>query len=194
MTKRTVYLVRHGQYRLYEHEQGELTPIGEQQAEHTAQALCQLPFDNLYCSPILRAFQTGERIARVMPQLTMQQDDALRECIPSIPERYANYFANSHPNLTETHVNLCVDRLELAFQHYFKPSPPTTDTLDLLVCHGNVIRYFVSRVLKLDIDGWATMIINNCGITRILIDADGQVFLVSHNDIGHLPHALRTDN
>ncbi|HEX2621784.1 MAG TPA: histidine phosphatase family protein, partial [Phototrophicaceae bacterium] len=84
--------------------------------------------------------------------------------------------------------------LDQAYQEYFRPGPGDEDCYELIVCHGNVIRYFVSRVLRLDEDGWSNMLINNCGISRILIDTDGQMFLVSHNDIGHLPHELRTDN
>ena len=38
-------------------------------------------------------------------------------------------------------------RIEAAFRKYFHRAPPTQkeDTIEILVCHANVIRYFVCR-------------------------------------------------
>lgn len=194
MGKRTLYLVRHGQYRLHQRDAGSLTQRGEAQAKRTSEALRLLPFSTIHYSPVLRAVQTAEVIAEELPHVERTEDEALRECIPSIPNRYAAYFAGTHPDLTLEHVNDCADKLEAAFDYYFRPNESEEDAYDLLVCHGNVIRYFVARVLKMDGDGWSHMLINNCGISRVLIDHDGQMYLISHNDIGHLPEELRTDN
>lgn len=194
MGKRTLYLVRHGQYRIHLRENGGLTDKGKTQSHLTAQALSGYPFSVIYCSPVLRAVQTADIIAEELAAVERHDNEALRECIPSIPTRYAAYFAGSHPDLTTERVTDCAERLDSAYREYFRPNTLEKDTYELIICHGNVIRYFVSRVLNLDGDGWSNMLINNCGISRILIDHDGQSFLVSHNDIGHIPEDLRTDN
>ncbi|MCU0496353.1 MAG: histidine phosphatase family protein [Anaerolineae bacterium] len=195
MSRRFIYLVRHGQYQLYHRDAGMLTTKGLQQAQLTGQTLYGLPFSTIYHSPLVRAAQTAEIIAENLPDITVCVDESLRECIPSIPERYTDYFAGVHPDLTPDKVTDCADKLQSAFQLYFQQSYyPEADQYDLLICHGNVIRYMVARTLGLTIDGWASMLIHNCGITRIMIDSDQQLFLISHNDIGHLPEDLRTEN
>jgi serine/threonine-protein phosphatase PGAM5 len=194
MARRTLYLVRHGQYRLHQRDLGSLTHKGEAQSQLTAEALKSLPFSAIYYSPVLRATQTAEIIAAQLGDAKQIEHEALRECIPSIPERYAAYFAGTHPDLTAEEVSDCAEKLDAAFRYYFRPSELEHDVYEMLVCHGNVIRYFVSRVLKLHSDGWSNMMINNCGISRVLVDHDGEMYLISHNDIGHLPEELRTDN
>jgi broad specificity phosphatase PhoE len=53
--------------------------------------------------------------------------------------------------------------------------------------HGNLIRYLASRVLGAAADSWLRMRTLNCGITEIVIESDGRKWLVSYNDVGHLP-------
>jgi serine/threonine-protein phosphatase PGAM5 len=194
MAKRVLYLVRHGQYHHARRDAGALTGKGEEQAQVTASCLQAIPFARLYYSPMKRAAQTAEIIAAAFPHVIMQTDDALRECIPSIPSRYTAYFAGHYPDLNATQLNNCLEHMNSAFNHYFKPTNSDQDVYELLVCHGNVIRYFVSQALQAHVDIWANMLINNCGITRILVETDGQMYLVSHNDIGHLPEELRTEH
>lgn len=194
MAKRVLYLVRHGQYHTARRDAGALTSKGEEQALQTALCLSGLPFSTLYYSPMRRAMQTAEIIATAFTKIEMSPDDALRECIPSIPSRYAAYFAGHYPDLNATQLNNCLENMTSAFENYFRPTDGEQDIYELLVCHGNVIRYFVSQALQVHVDTWANMLINNCGITRILVESDGQMFLVSHNDIGHLPEDLRTEH
>lgn len=56
----------------------------------------------------------------------------------------------------------------------------------VLVCHMNVIRYYVARALQLPPETWLRMRGNNCGITEIIIHPSGQVSLGSFADTGHL--------
>jgi serine/threonine-protein phosphatase PGAM5 len=86
----------------------------------------------------------------------------------------------------------CTDQLETAFSEYFIPSPDNQDRNDIIVCHGNVIRYFVTKVLKVDTMSWLQMTTGNCGLTVVHIRLDGSMQLVSFNDVGHLPPNLQT--
>jgi serine/threonine-protein phosphatase PGAM5 len=66
------------------------------------------------------------------------------------------------------------------------------DRHDIIVCHGNVIRYFVTKVLKVDTKAWLQMTIGNCSLTTVNIRPDGSLKLVSFNDLGHIPPNLQT--
>jgi len=86
----------------------------------------------------------------------------------------------------------CVENLEKAFAKYFISSPDESDRNDLIVCHGNVIRYFVTKVLKVDSMSWLQMSITNCSLTIIRIMPDGSMKLDTFSDYGHIPENLRT--
>lgn len=194
MGNRHIYLLRHGQYRLKDRDQGDLTHKGQQQARLTALALRDIPFTRIISSPVRRAVHTADLVAEMLPDAQRTQDAMLRECIPSIPDRYADFFAEHHPNLTPDMLTTCMANLDAAFDEYFAPFHDDGDIYELIVCHGNVIRYIVSRVLQMGATGWARMLINNCGITRVLVEGEDNMVLVSHNDIGHIPLAILTEN
>jgi serine/threonine-protein phosphatase PGAM5 len=107
-------------------------------------------------------------------------------------------------------------RIEAAFRKYFKrsvdgwranykysaalktaekkkeePPPPPSyeddeDTYELIVCHGNVIRYFMCRALQLPPTGWLRLATYNCGLSRFQIRPTGSVSMLGFGDIGHL--------
>ena len=91
-----------------------------------------------------------------------------------------------------TRMSACSAQFEDAFAKYFVPSEDSTDRHDVLVCHGNVIRYFVTRSLRVDTLSWLQMSIGNCSLTIIRVRADGSTQLVAYSDVGHLPANLQT--
>ena len=57
----------------------------------------------------------------------------------------------------------------------------------VIVCHMNVIRYFVCRALQLPPEAWLRMGGYNCAISHLQIrGGSGIVSLVSFGDHGHL--------
>ena len=82
-------------------------------------------------------------------------------------------------------------RLERLFAAYFTPSPDGERT-ELMVCHGNVIRYLVTRALGVDPTAWLGMSVGHASITRIRIEADGSFKVLSVGDVGHLPPARQS--
>lgn len=191
---RYLYLVRHGQYDIESQEElgGNLTGIGREQAQATAEALSQLPIRSVYTSPWQRAQETAaivcERLTGIQPQIVPE----LVELIPAIPARDAYFFAMHRPNLTREHIEETRAVADEAFNRLFCPSPVQEDfPHEVVVCHGNIIRYFVCKTLGVPADTWTNMETNQCGITRCAIEADGRMRLISMNDTGHLPLALR---
>jgi serine/threonine-protein phosphatase PGAM5 len=94
---------------------------------------------------------------------------------------------------TESDLNLCVENIEKAFRDYFIPSPDDKDRNDIIVCHGNIIRYFVTKVLKVDTMSWLQMSIGNCSLTIIRILPDGSMKLAAYSDMGHIPPNMQTE-
>eukprot|EP00658_Telonema_sp_P-2_P039051 TRINITY_DN27918_c0_g1_i1.p1 TRINITY_DN27918_c0_g1~~TRINITY_DN27918_c0_g1_i1.p1 ORF type:complete len:303 (+),score=47.79 TRINITY_DN27918_c0_g1_i1:169-1077(+) len=61
-----------------------------------------------------------------------------------------------------------------------------SETWEVIVCHGNVIRYFVCRALQLPPQAWLRMATYNCGMTHLVIRPNGRCSLLGFGDVGHL--------
>lgn len=189
---RFLTLVRHGQYYENRAEQGELTDKGIAQIKLAAQALQLQQVDTIHNSTVKRAVQSSEIIGQVFPKIRRHSSDLLRECIPSLPAHIIARHGASAYNTQEA-MTRCLERFHQAWDEFAQPlSIPNEETHEVLVCHGNIIRYFVARSLGVSPDVWINMLIHHAGITRIRVDFDGSPTLISHNDIGHLPPKLRT--
>jgi serine/threonine-protein phosphatase PGAM5 len=186
-----IYLVRHGQYDYDDDRDPDigkaLVPLGIAQARLVAQRLGSLPvtMTSIYSSTMTRARQTALVIGQEFPDLELRQTRILRECTP--PTWRHDIVADEDPD----EMNACRDQLEKAYAEFFVPSPDA-DRHDLLVCHGNVIRYFVTKVLGVDTMSWLGMSVGNCSLTVVRINPDGTKKLLSVGDIGHIPPNLQT--
>jgi len=188
---RTVYLIRHGQY---DHDDPRdpdvgkgLVPLGVAQAKLTAARLNGLPVEmsSLHSSTMTRARETALVIGEEFPNLELQTSKLIRECLP--PNRRIDIMERVPAEALEA----CTQQLEEAFKVFFAPSPDA-DRNDIVVCHGNVIRYFVTRVLGVDTTAWLGMSIANCSLTVVKVLADGTTILLSYSDVGHIPPNLTT--
>lgn len=188
---RTLYLIRHGDY---DHEDERdpdvgraLVPLGVAQAKLVGARLRGMPVDmtSLHSSTMTRARETALVIGEEFPDLELRTSRLIRECTP--PTWRQDIMAEE----TEADLKACVENLEEAYPLYFAPSPDA-DRHDIIVCHGNVIRYFVTKVLGVDTNAWLRMSIGNCSLTVVKIKADGSMKLLTYGDVGHLPPNLQT--
>jgi serine/threonine-protein phosphatase PGAM5 len=186
---RTLYLVRHGEYDQEDprdpHVGRNLVPIGVAQARLLGARLHGLPvtFTALLTSPLTRARETAAVLAEDLPGLAPRIVPDLEECTP--PTR-------NHVDVEdETPADLaaCQAQLDrLAGQLLV----PAGESHEVVVCHGNVIRYLVMKALGSDPGTWNTMSIGNTSLTTILVQPDGRIRLLSVGDVGHLPARLQT--
>ena len=189
---RTIYLIRHGEYDQTDTSDSDvgkkLTPLGVAQARLLSARLKGMPvkFTLLTSSTMTRARETAMVINEDFPELNQQQSSLIRECTP--PTWRKDIMADE----TEPDLNMCIENLEKAFREYFVPSPDDKDRNDIIVCHGNVIRYFVTKALKADPMSWLQMSITNCSLTIIRIFPDGTMKLDTFSDYGHIPENMRT--
>lgn len=189
---RTIYLIRHGDYAPQDDSIPDslnvLTSLGIAQARLVSTRLksMNINFNSLISSTMTRAKQTSQVIINDFSEIIFEQSDLIRECTP--PTWREDIMAET--NTLE--VEECVNNLEQAFQKYFIPSPDIKDRNDIIVCHGNVIRYFVTKILKVDTMSWLQMSISNCSLTIIRILPDGNMKLDAFSDYGHIPENMRT--
>ena len=85
-------------------------------------------------------------------------------------------------------------RIEAAFRTYFHrpPEKQLQDSHELIVCHANVIRYFLCRALQVQQEAWLRFSLNHCSITWVSIDNRGQVLVRGIGDADHLPQPMIT--
>lgn len=197
MGQLTLYLVRHGQYDSAKNTDDlgtGLSEKGRQQSRLTGHALQHLSVQHIHYSTMRRTQQTAELLAEAFNGVQIHPTEKLWETIPSVPRSLIKFFLLSFPDLTDDRIIENRAHADHAFDHYFQASGEVKDEHVILVTHGNLIRYFVCRVLDIPIDGWVSMSSSNCGITRVAVDEAGHPTLLAYNEINHLPLDLRTDN
>lgn len=206
---RILVLVRHGQYNYDWSESATdadryLTEMGKKQAEETGKRLAVLYekyLDNMKdseCgkihvtkSTMLRATQTADIILQQLPGVPHSSCDLLREGAPCMPEPPpTSWDVVPHEFFQEGAA------IEAAFRKYFHRADPKQEktSVDILVCHGNVIRYFICRALQFDPSGWLNMSLRNGSITILVIRPSGNVSLHEYANSGHFSPDLFTTN
>lgn len=184
---RHVFLIRHGQYHMDSKNPRYkcLTELGLEQAEFAGARLKELdfPYTHFYHSTMERAKETACIIHKHLPQLEMNSCDLLREGAPVPPEPPVGHWKPEASFFEDG------ARIEAAFRKYFQRASPSQkcDSYEVIVCHANVIRYFVCRALQLPPEAWLRMCLNNCSITHLSIRPSGRVSLRALGDSGFMP-------
>jgi len=187
-----VYLVRHGTYDRDPDRNADdvvangLNALGHEQAGLVGARLAALPIETaaLISSNYRRARETADDIGQLLGKAPAI-DTLIHECAPA-SDRF-----DSMRDHDPGEVAACDSNLARAWAKYMVPSP-NADRHDVLVCHSNVIRWFVSHALAGDPRRWAEMEIGNASLTIIAVRPDGTTRLVCFSDVGHLPVPKQT--
>ncbi|MEO8020088.1 MAG: histidine phosphatase family protein [Pseudomonadota bacterium] len=187
---RTIYLVRHGAYDVDSTQRSSdgpgLVSLGIAQSRLIAarfRALPQAP-KVIVASSMRRARETAAVIHETLPEAKLGLSDGLRECTPRTTS------AASAPNQA---VQPCERQLDAAFANFFIPAAGDAET-DVLVCHGNVIRYFVMKALGVDTTHWLQLTVGHASLTVIRVEPNGVFQVLAVGDVGHLPANLQSGN
>jgi len=108
--------------------------------------------------------------------------DLIRECVPA-------FRAADLPGRSSEGVRDCEARIDRAYAELMTPTTEG-ERREVVVCHGNVIRYWVLKALGLDTTGWIRLWVSNASVTTIRIDASGRVRVLGVGDVGFLPPGL----
>lgn len=185
-----IYLIRHGIYDRDDAVADEvgngLNAQGHEQARLTGERLkaLRLRLGRLVASNYTRARETAADIGASLG-VPVSEDSLLHECTPLAAR--ADYMANSSPG----EIAACEANLAAAWAKYLTPSPDST-VCDLLVCHGNVIRWFATRAIGADTKRWSSLDVANASITIISVGPDGATKLAVFSDVGHVPPDRQT--
>jgi serine/threonine-protein phosphatase PGAM5 len=184
---RTVYLIRHGAYvadRNADPQLGPgLTPLGIAQARLVAVRLngSGVSFDSMTVSPLQRARDTAAVMHETLSKVPLTQSALLRECTPTLPEAAQGEVARERA--------ACTRQLDQAFAQFLVPAPGA-ERNDILVAHGNVIRYLTMKALKVDAPVWAALSVAHASLTVIEVRPDGSARVLAVGDNGHIPSPL----
>lgn len=193
-------LIRHGQSEgnasgvVQGHIDYGLTSLGRAQAEATAQRLAVEKVDRVLTSPLLRARQTAEPIARAIgaplePELGLREYDIgdisgmnTREIAERFPHIGEAYRAGRRPAFPgEEGRDVFYQRL-LAVLERCRGSDETV----VAVGHGGVVSALCYMVLGLDHARPGMLQVANCSLTELFTDRGGRLVIRHQNDTCHL--------
>jgi serine/threonine-protein phosphatase PGAM5 len=184
---RTLYLVRHGAYvpdRNADPKFGPgLTPLGVAQARLIAVRLngSGVAFDSMTSSTLLRARETAAVMHETLTSVPLAQSPLISECTPPVFESAEGEAARERGE--------CARQLDQAFAEFFTAASGAKRN-DILVAHGNVIRYLVVKALKVDPRAWLGMSVAHASLTVIQVQPDGSMKVLAVGDSGHIPSPL----
>ncbi len=182
-----MYLVRHGHYHGERGtaKYGKLTALGGRQAKRVGRRLASVDFHVMHHSDMLRAVETAEIIAAERDvAMPIRSSKLLREGVPIAPCPWL-------PNFTRSMARQDRARMDAAYDRYFKPLR-SGQREELLVAHGNIIRYFISRAMGDSVSKWARVPLMQGSLTVMTVAMSGRAMLMSFNDVGHLPAKMQT--
>nr|XP_019532781.1 serine/threonine-protein phosphatase Pgam5, mitochondrial-like isoform X2 [Aedes albopictus] len=188
---RHLILVRHGQYNMDGRSDLEryLTEKGRKQAAISGERLKDLgiEFDKIVRSTMTRAQETAKIMSASLPaELKLCDDSLLEEGAPVPPEPPVGHWRPEASFFEDG------ARIEAAFRKYFHraDADQKQDSYTLIVCHANVIRYFVCRALQLPPEAWLRISLGHASLTWVSILDDGRVTLRTLGETGHMPRDM----
>ncbi|MAE74208.1 MAG: hypothetical protein CL675_08925 [Bdellovibrionaceae bacterium] len=182
LLRRYVHLVRHGQY-FYDREHpeyGELTELGCDQARSLVPRVAAMPIRKVFYSPTPRAKQTYEVLRAAFQNFELEESDLLVEGFPT--QSLRQFW--EHP-IPLRQLNQHRVRMNKAFRMLFQP-PEEITRHDLVITHGNFIRYIWCKAQRSSLLRWSNMDIYQASLTTISVDNLGRIRLVRFGDTGHM--------
>jgi len=204
--KRIIVLVRHGQYNESGKDDSEriLTSLGREQADLTGKRLAEMseylktkiPLDDnnnkqdidvrFVTSTMARAMETSGIILKHFPGQSATSCDLIREGAPCepVPPISSTLWCPTPQAFYEDGA-----RIEAAFRKHIHRADyrQVNDSIDIIVCHANVIRYFVCRALQLPPEAWLRFSLYNGSFTVMSVQPSGCVSVSLMGEAGHFP-------
>lgn len=108
---------------------------------------------------------------------------------PRIEQAYSKYFYRADPPSEQEMENNATDQDGDKSTHH---GPNPKHEFEVIVCHANVIRYFLCRALQIPPEAWLRFCTFNCSISYLTIRPTGSVSCRMVGDIGHLDYGHST--
>ncbi|MEN9203858.1 MAG: histidine phosphatase family protein [Thermostichus sp. DG_1_5_bins_95] len=210
-----VVIVRHGEstFNLENRIQGRsdlsrLTPTGEWQARQVAEVLAGIPFDQVFCSPLSRAYDTARIILEERPGIPLQVTEQLREIdltawegltFAEVKEKYPDdyHLWRDSPENLELEGRFPVRELWQQAQEFWhtlaQGIPARQELVNILVVgHSGINRALISTAIGLKAHYYHRLGQDNCAISILNFPQglSGPPQLESLNITTHLGQAL----
>lgn len=188
---RNIVFVRHGQY---QKPPEQLTALGRRQAQSAALALKPLKPTKLYCSNMPRAIETArlmEQELKLEPVVKAFFREGLLPGTQGFYELLTKKSSKSEKTALKAKMKAAKVSADAAFRFLFQ-KPQSGQQTQVVVAHGNVIRHWVCKALKISEKKWLSMDVSHASLTTIRINQKGEMVLLGFSDNGHLPHQMRT--
>ncbi|RLN96216.1 hypothetical protein BBJ28_00017225 [Nothophytophthora sp. Chile5] len=178
----------------------------------------------VYHSGVRRAAETAQRLGEAFPAgcVELRENKLFREAWPGNPlpqgnrsqlarekldnmvadcarlkTAYRTMFRHLIPEDLQVRENALSDEDQELFAKTFGVRSTQTrahDRYRVVVCHANIIRWFVCKALGVDPDGtWGRMRYNHCGVTAFEIDSVGNVQLACMNETAHMETTMLSE-
>jgi serine/threonine-protein phosphatase PGAM5 len=183
----TLYLIRHGAYVADRNADPQLgpsiTPLGVAQARLIAARLSGsgITFDSMTSSTLQRARDTAAVMHETLANVPVAQSPLLTECTPPLSETVEDEVTRER--------TACGKQLDQAFAEFFTAAKGAKRN-DILVAHGNVIRYLVMKSLRVDPRAFVAISVAHASLTVIEVHPSGAVRVLAVGDSGHIPSPL----
>jgi serine/threonine-protein phosphatase PGAM5 len=187
---RFLYLVRHGEAAPHD---GPLSEAGREQARLAGKRLREVPLAAIRHGPLARAAETAAIIAEAFPGVPVSVSNEAGDYIPSdpdpasLPPRYARLVSSYSPAERAEGARLA----RAAIEQLTQAGAEGRDTHELVVTHNFLIGWLVSNALAAPPWRWLTLNQMNGGLAVIAYEPGLPPRLITFNDAGHLPPALR---
>jgi len=190
--KRTLLLIRHGDYHKGDRKSenyGHLNEKGVEQARQAGARLKELiegglKVDKFIVSTMPRAQESFEAISESVDtsEIEVIRSDVITEGYPCVPD------PPSSNRRTEHQVWEDGARFEAGFRKLFRR--PTgchdDDKYYVVVCHANLIRFLVMRALQLPEQAWLRFSLKNASFTQVDVYESGKVSVLNFGEQAHV--------
>jgi serine/threonine-protein phosphatase PGAM5 len=128
-----------------------------------------------------RARDTAAVMHETLANVPLAHSALLAECTPPARDSAKGEVADERI--------ACGRQLDQAFAEFFTVAKGAPRN-DVLVAHGNVIRYLVIKALQVDPLAWGGMSFPHASLTIIQVRPDGSPRVLAVGDSGHIPSPL----
>jgi len=175
-----IFLIRHGEATTI-NEEVILTSKGILEAKSVAKELSKYVFSKIYTSDLKRSRDTAKEYVLLTKKGKLIETEKLREIYRVL------VGGPVKSNALKDREKKDKKRIDKIFEELLKENRNI-----LVFCHGNVIRYFLNKVLKSKENIWEKITINNASIS-ILEFEKKQLTIKGINLIGHLPEEIKKE-
>ncbi|MCX8130526.1 MAG: alpha-ribazole phosphatase [Clostridia bacterium] len=169
--------------------------LNEEGLRQAYEAKCKLSNENIdamYSSPLKRAVRTAEVINENFKLAVIYEERLKERCFGIWEDLTHNEILEKYPEeyglWTDDHVNYCMEGGESTVQSYNRVTGFIEDIINthesgtyLIVTHLGCIRKIVAHLLGLGIEGSWRFRVDNCSITRIVVNDEKYAYLTLLN-------------